>query len=59
MKAVKFLKSGTPYGYGYNQGENGVVDAEHLADLKAAGVVEEIDMAVEVQTKAQKREKRG
>lgn len=59
MKAVKFLKSGTPYGYGYNEGEAGIVKPEHLDELKAAGVVEAIDMAEAVKLPSQKREKRG
>lgn len=59
MKAVKFLKSGTPWGYGYNEGENGLVKPEHFDELKAAGVVEAIDMAEAVKLPHQKREKRG
>lgn len=59
MKAVKFLKSGTPYGYGYTAGETGIVKPEDLDELIAAGVVEKIDMAETVETQTKKREKRG
>lgn len=59
MKAVKFLKSGTPFGYGYNEGETGIIRPEDFDTLKAAGVVEAIDMADAVKLPHQKREKRG
>ena len=31
---VKFLKSGTAYGYGYAAGEFGLVDPQHLEDYE-------------------------
>lgn len=58
MKPVTFLKSGAPFGYGYNEGEKGLVKLEDFDDLKSKGVVEGVDMADEA-PKAQKREKRA
>lgn len=55
MKKVIFIKSGAPYGYGYAQGEAGVVRADDFERLEKAGVVKAANG--EATTTAEEREK--